>query len=792
MKKSFVGVLAGLAVLTADPSALTGQTWRSAETEHAMAGFGGAVAVSQGEILVGEAQTTINSGAVYVFRKDADGAWTEALRVAADDAEPADGFGASIAVDGDRMAVGTTGGAVYVMERERDSWTQVAKLMASDAGDRDAFGSVLTLNGDRLVVGAPGQNNRRGAAYVFERSGTTWTESGKIAAAELRAGAQFGVSMAFSGDRLLVGAPIQEAGTGAVYVFEQQGGSWVETGALVAEGLQRNDRFGSAIAPYSEGRVLVSAPRSNSATGAVWAFIFNEGDGAWQQIGGLAPFDLPRQSAYGSAMAFAGEDIWVSAPFLNNGAGTNYVYVRDEDGILSASMKVGSGEPRSLLGMTLAAEGDLAVAGMVGADGGAGRALVFEKENGHWSQTADLFVEEESLAPVVDGQVDCEDDEAAGFGCSDVDLVSFLPIKAIGGQRGTNLNDIWGWTDPESGKEYALVGRTDGTSFVDISNPGNPIYIGDLPKPEQSPSSSWRDIKVYQDHAFIVADAASDHGMQVFDLARLRDFTGEPQVFDADAHYDRIHSAHNIVINEESGFAYSVGSSSGGETCGGGLHMIDVRDPKNPTFAGCFSDTETGRSGTGYSHDAQCVNYVGPDPDYEGAEICIGSNETALSIADVTDKANPVAVSRAAYPSVAYAHQGWLTEDHTYFYMNDEGDESSGIEKTRTLVWDLTDLDDPQLVLEHMGTEASIDHNLYIVGDLMYQSNYVSGLRILDISDRENPVEVGFFDTHPWGDNGPRFQGSWSNYPFFESGTIAVSSIGEGLFILKKKTRTVF
>src|SRR5690606_21541682 len=179
---------------------------------------------------------------------------------------------------------------------------------------------------------------------------------------------------------------------------------------------------------------------------------------------------------------------------------------------------------------------------------------------------------------------------------------------------------------------------------------------------------------------------------------------------------------------------------------------------------------------------------------YRGREICLGSNETALSVADVTDKENPRALSRASYPNVGYSHQGWLDSDHRYFYMNDELDELNGLTpKTRTLIWDLADLEDPQLVKEHMGVEASSDHNLYIRDDLMYQSNYKSGLRILDISDRENPREVGFFKTFPGEDAAAGFAGPWSNYPYFESGIIVVSSIGEGLFVLKKReTNTMF
>ena len=386
------------------------------------------------------------------------------------------------------------------------------------------------------------------------------------------------------------------------------------------------------------------------------------------------------------------------------------------------------------------------------------------------------------------GPVECAEGVALHFDCSDVDLLSFLPIADLGGDESVNLNDIWGWTDPDTDREYALVGRTNGTSFVDVTDPDNPVFLGDLPMTEGATANSWRDIKVYDSHAFVVADNAGQHGMQVFDLRQLRDVSAPPVTFEEATIYDKIASAHNIVINEATGFAFAVGSSGGGETCGGGLHVIDIREPTSPTFVGCFADTETGRSGTGYTHDAQCVIYNGPDTEHLGKEVCFNSNETALSIADVTDKENPLALSNASYPNVSYAHQGWLTEDHAHFYMNDELDELQGnASHTRTLIWDVSDLDDPQLLKEMLSENTSSDHNLYIRDNLMYQSNYRSGLRILDVSDVENPVEVGYFDTEPGGPDRAGFEGSWSNYPFFKSGTIIVSSIGEGLFVLKKR-----
>jgi choice-of-anchor B domain-containing protein len=220
--------------------------------------------------------------------------------------------------------------------------------------------------------------------------------------------------------------------------------------------------------------------------------------------------------------------------------------------------------------------------------------------------------------------------------------------------------------------------------------------------------------------------------------------------------------------------------------------MLDLSEPANPQFAGCFADPTTGRRNTGYSHDAQCIIYRGPDSDYTGHEICFGSNETALSISDVTDKDKPVAVAAATYPNVAYSHQGWVTDDHRYFMMNDEGDEGSGlVEGTRTLIWDIQDLDDPQLAAEHISENPAVDHNLYIKGNLMYQSNYDSGLRILDISNPSNPVEVGYFDTVPFGEDGQGMTGSWSNYPYFKNGVIGVTSGTEGFFLLRRKNEGI-
>ncbi len=388
---------------------------------------------------------------------------------------------------------------------------------------------------------------------------------------------------------------------------------------------------------------------------------------------------------------------------------------------------------------------------------------------------------------VVGGEVPCTSGFAGAFPCSNISLLSYLPLGGLGiGNHTSELNDLWGWTDASSGKEYALVGRTDGLAFVDLSTPTAPRYLGYLPMTSGAHENYWRDVKVYHDHAFVVSDGAGPHGMQVFDLHQLRTVT-TPQVFSAATTYRGVASVHNIAIDEASGYAYLVGSNSGGTTCGGGLHMVDIRNPTAPTFAGCFADVATGRSGTGYTHDVQCVMYTGPDATYTGHEICFGSNETALSIADVTNKAMPTALSHAGYPGVAYTHQGWLSTDQRWFFTNDELDELSGSAGggTRTLIWDVSDLDDPLLVAQYHGPTTATDHNNYVYGSRMSASNYQFGVRVLNVADPVHPTQVGFFDTAPELPNVPGFGGSWSNYPFFASGILVVTSSAEGLFVLR-------
>lgn len=353
-------------------------------------------------------------------------------------------------------------------------------------------------------------------------------------------------------------------------------------------------------------------------------------------------------------------------------------------------------------------------------------------------------------------------------------MLSRLTPEQLEAKKAT---DHWGWKDPVTQHEWVLVGMDNGTSFVDIDNPWCPLYVGRLPT--HTKESGWRDVKIYGDHAYIVSEAEG-HGLQVFDLTQLRDVDPMdiPVEFTETGHDDGFGRAHNVFVNEDSGYAYAIDTNS----CKRGLRVYDLADPVVPAFAGCVEDQ-------GIPHDAQCVIYDGPDQDHQGKEICVTLNgwQGDISTVDVTDKDAPVLLATVGYDGAAYAHQGWFTEDKKYFLHDDELDEvNEGDSNTETFIWDMSDLDDPLLHGVFVGPTKSSDHNLYVVGDRAYQANYHTGLRILDLTDIDagDLTEVAFFDAFPKDDDAG-FTGAWSNFPWFDDGIVTLSMTGRGLYVLR-------
>ena len=618
---------------------------------------------------------------------------------------------------------------------------------------------------------------------LYRLDGSGWMPDGEITRPEGNGDQAFGSALAVADGQVYASSPGQDAGV--VYRFSLRAGEWVQDLALQVDSLASGARFGTAVSADGS-RLLVGAPGELFGAGKAYVFDLDE---STEPVGTLQPETDDGGQGFGAAVALRGEQAAVGAPGAASG-GAIYLF-QSLEGAWPAEGTAGTplvteASAGAGLGASVTLGDGLVVAGSPGLDG-AGAATVLRLGEDLQIESRHELRPASTLTAHTGGDVRCAEGEAAGFDCDGVDLVAFLPMDWLGGGPGERVSDVWGWTDPETLREYALVGRTGGAAIVDVTDPGNPVLMGTV---GANPSGA-RDLKVYADHLFFTGDGAGNHGLVVFDLARLREPGPYPKDFDPDAVYAGIASAHNLVMDTESGFAYPVGASGGGETCGGGLHAVDVRDPKAPTFAGCFTDTE-GLIWQGRTHDAQCTVYRGPDESFQGRQLCFASNETALRIIDVSDKENPTPVGTATYPGLAYVHQGWLTDDHRYYYLNDELDELVGsTERTRTYVFDVAELDDPILLGSVDGPNRSTDHNLYVKGDRMYQANYQAGFRLFDISDPEAPEEIGWFDTTPYEGDPPGFVGAWTAFPYLESGTVLVTSMNEGLFLLRPQPRAL-
>lgn len=371
--------------------------------------------------------------------------------------------------------------------------------------------------------------------------------------------------------------------------------------------------------------------------------------------------------------------------------------------------------------------------------------------------------------PLTGKALPCDKGMIKEFECENVELLSYLPRESMAESSG---NDLWGWHDTTTGREFALVGGQS-TAFVEVTDPLNPKYLGFLAPPSGSEQHAAQSVKVYKNYAFIGYEGTSA-GIQIFDLSQLRNVK-TPQEFKETLHYDSLGNTHTIAVNQETGFIYVNGSN----TCSGGLHMIDVKTPLKPVFVGCHAEPAVGQmNGGGYVHDAQCTVYRGPDAKYHGREICVDYAENGINVVDVTDKKNPKTLSVASYPNVGYTHQGWFTADQRYIFLDDEMDEGT-VGNTRTIGFDLSKLEDPVVLTEFLNTTTETDHNLYINGHYMYQGNYGAGLRVIDVADPKNPKQVGFLT---------QIGSAWSTYPFFKNDVVGVPS-DMGLFLVRLMKR---
>jgi len=398
--------------------------------------------------------------------------------------------------------------------------------------------------------------------------------------------------------------------------------------------------------------------------------------------------------------------------------------------------------------------------------------------------------------------VECVDGKADIFDCSNVDLISHMPLSAISISP-AEASDIWGHVDLNTGKEYAIMGLRNGTVVVDVSDPSSPQEVGAI----SGQSVTWRDIKVYQyfdeslnlwqAYAYVTLDGANP---SVTDHVTIINLNNLPHSINVVEHNETVNNAHNVYISNVD-YTYNIARPNmtpvlhliGTERNIGQYQNYSLATPTTLTPLSDNYNTTVDTGGRPYTHDGasitidderknrDCVN------SNSSCTVFIDFNETEMLLWDISDTDSVTSLGRGTYDNPQYVHSGWSTEDNMFVFLHDELDESRLGVSTTVRVFSIEDLNTPTLVGSWTGTSRAIDHNGFVRGNRYYMSNYQKGLTILDITDPTTPQTIGYFDTYTPG-NSVGFDGAWGTYPFLPSGNILVSDIDSGLYVLKDNT----
>ncbi len=375
-----------------------------------------------------------------------------------------------------------------------------------------------------------------------------------------------------------------------------------------------------------------------------------------------------------------------------------------------------------------------------------------------------------------------------------VELLSQVAVDQFD-DTSTWANDLSSYLSP-SGREYAILGLQRGIGFVEITDPRNPVVVATLAGPDepvgdglsapvaaaacldecdsdgqgvlQGEGSIWRDIKVNGQYAYTVNERGG--GVQIIDMGRIDE--GIVTIVETDSQIGP-NKSHNVTIDAGVLFI-SGGNNTNGTGSGNGLLALDVAtDPERPQVLGVWNENRV--------HDSIVVSYTeGPAA---GRQIAYAfAARAGVKVIDVTDPANMTTLSTLVYPNLTFAHFGAISDDGQFLFINDELDEKQdNVASTTTYLADISDPLNPQFVTSFTNGQIAIDHNLTIRGDLLFEANYQSGLRVYDVSNAADAVEVGYYDT--FDGNETAFDGAWGVDSSLPSGVVLVSDFSGGLFI---------
>ena len=387
------------------------------------------------------------------------------------------------------------------------------------------------------------------------------------------------------------------------------------------------------------------------------------------------------------------------------------------------------------------------------------------------------------------GTTQCDGGSAGSFPCHQIDMLAHLALADFSSKPAL-ANDIWGFVDLNTEREYALIGLYNGTAVVDVTDPAAPFEVGFV----AGAGSLWRDLKVAQyydsddarwrSYAYVSTDGANER-LVVMDL------TGLPNRVALGHRIKQSSPIHNVYVSSvdyatgvpmhKDASLHVLGSSNNG----GAFRSYALQDAADPKLAR--------ESSGGYSHDATSMRVTDDRAAACGnhsasCQVLIDFNEDSVDLWDLTDGTDAPLLSSIDYTRSAYVHSGWWSEDGRFLFVQDELDEARFTLPTTLRVFDLADLTNPVFAGSWEGPTNAIDHNGYTRGNRYYMSNYTRGLTVLDITNPAEPVDIGFFDTYPVSDT-TALNGAWGVFPFLPSGSVLVSDIDSGLYVLADRTR---
>ena len=342
------------------------------------------------------AHMTVDNGRIRLLVEDAAAAypitvdpWIQQQEVSASDAANNDNFGYSVSVSGSTAVIGapmknSSQGAAYVFVLSGSIWTQQQKLTASDGVSQDQFGKSVSLNGDSVVIGASGRVSGTGAAYVFVRSGTTWTQQQRLTASDPGGSNYFGISLSLNGDTAVVGAFGASAGRGAAYVFVRSGTTWTQQQKLTASDGVSLDQFGWSVSVNADTAVI-GADFKNAA------YVFVRSGTTWSQQQELTASDAVNGDYFGWSVSVSGDTAVISDSIKTSNQGVAYVFVRSgttwtqQQEIIGSDVTFGD-----RFGISVAVNGNTAIVGANGKNNSDGAAYVFVRSGTTWTQQQKL------------------------------------------------------------------------------------------------------------------------------------------------------------------------------------------------------------------------------------------------------------------------------------------------------------------------------------------------------------------------------------------------------------------